>query len=47
MIDDQGSCPYGPAALNKSWNTRNADWSKRPEAPARQRDAPSGVKLFF
>jgi len=47
MIDDPGSCPYGPAALKKSWNWQNADRSERPEVTARQRDAPSGEKLFW
>src|SRR3954468_4353187 len=44
MIDHSGPCPYGPPALKKSWNCRTADRSERPEAPARQRNAPSGAK---
>src|ERR1700730_7085637 len=46
-VDVAGLCTYFPAALARDLTLVTADRPARPEATARQRDAPSGGFVFF
>ena len=46
FLDFRAAAAFNPATFSERLSFRPAHWSQRPEANARQRDAPSGVKVF-
>src|SRR5947209_19389923 len=46
FLDFWAWAAFNPATFSERLSFRTADWSWRPEANARQRYAPSGVKVF-
>src|SRR5213080_1120216 len=46
FLDFRAAAAFNPATFSERLSFRPADWPWRPEANARQRCAPSGVKVF-
>src|SRR3954464_5959906 len=46
FLDFRAAAAFNPATFSERLSFRPAHWPQRPEANARQRDAPSGVKVF-